>query len=92
MNRFLARVQIHFGSNEDHDRMHGALVSAGFTHVVAGSSGAYYLPPGEYWIEHPGPTAAVYALAKTAAETVGSAHSIVIAQYIDLQFGDLYPA
>ncbi len=91
MVRYLTRVQLHFQEPGDHDNLHAELLAAGFSHIVTGSSGQdFYLPSGDYWIESGAGAAAITALAKGAAERTGRANSVVVAQYVDLQFSDLY--
>ena len=93
MVRYLTRVQLHFAEHGDHDRLHSELLAAGFSHVITGANGQnFYLPTGDYWIESGDGAPAITALAKGAAERTGRANSVVVAQYVDLQFSDLYAA
>ncbi len=93
MVRYLTRVQLHFPEPGDHDKLHAELLAAGFSHVITGGGGSqFYLPTGDYWIESGANAATITALAKAAAERTGRAHSVVVAQYVDLQFSDLYAA
>jgi len=49
MAGFTIRVELHYGTEQDYEKLHGAMAVYGFLRTIVSDDGAKYkLPPGEY--------------------------------------------
>jgi hypothetical protein len=79
MSYYVTRVELHYATYEDYEKLHGAMQQAGFSRLIVGDDGqTYHLPTAEYVMVGDYDVAAVRRAAAQAAATTGKRFAIVV--------------
>jgi hypothetical protein len=79
MSEFVVRVQLHYATEDHHDRLHHAMEARGFSRQVRGADGLdYHLPQAQYHLAGAYTAEQVCWLAEAAATETGLSHSILV--------------
>lgn len=81
MPRFTTRVELHYGEEDDYEKLHAAMERQGFSRtIVSGDGITYHLPTAEYNREGNLTKEQVLESAKRAATTTGCTYAVLVTE------------
>jgi len=93
MASFITRVELHYASEADYEKLHEAMRQQGFSQKITSNSGAVYkLPPAEYHISGNLSQSDVLARAKKAAALTGRSAEVLVVEYTGCSWDGLAAA
>ena len=93
MSYYITRVELHYATYEDYERLHAAMRQAGFSRFVVGDNGqTYHLPTAEYYVEGNYEASTVRDAAVRAATTTGKNFAVIVTRGSSLSWQGLVAA
>jgi len=78
--QYLARVELHYATDQDYDRLHDHMAGVGFGRSIwLNGMGEHWLPTGTYVTSSEKPLQGVFADAQQAANRTGKTNELIVA-------------
>lgn len=86
MALFIARVELHNGTDADYRTLHAAMEAEGFSRQIVSGGVSYHLPTAEYCATASMSARELLGIAKRAANKTGKTSSLIVTQSADCYF------
>ena len=82
MANYIARVELHYATDDDYQTLHGAMAQRGYARTITGDDGStYYLPTGTYDMTSSGMSLQqALDAAIAAAKATSNSYEIIVAE------------